>query len=308
VAIQTNRPSNRIFIVIGVILAAAAAVGVFLLAKGGTSSGNSVNVVVANTTIPAGTPVTASELSTTSADQSVVPADAFQDVNAVVGKQFVNTVSANTIIARSLVVTSNSVVSSTADTLPAITPGFVAMAIPAAPTTQPFSTGGPFQTAEMSGDQVAVGYYIASGDHIDILVDNGNGIHYSFQDVRVMKAGAPTAVLGSAVTFYVVELPRVQAEQMTFMLTHGLIASKADQTQPQTAQGGWPQIAKYVLRPTKEYGSPTSTDPTKAYPHYEDSCPTAPKPLPYPGFNCNALPTVQDPTVNQGTLTGLFGH
>ena len=306
-AIQTNRPSNRIFIVIGIILAAAAAVGVFLISKGGGGSGNQTQVVVANTTIPAGTPVTSSELSTTNADPSVVPADYFANINDVVGKQFVNTVSANTIIARSLVVTSNSVVTSTADTLPAITPGFVAMAIPAAPASQPFSNGGAFQTAGVTGDQVAVGYYIAAGDHIDILVDNGNGVHYAFQDVRVLKAGAPTAVLGAAVTFYLVELPRNQAEVMTYMLTHSLIPAQGDATQPKNAQGGYPQIVKYVLRPTKEYGSTTPNAKTK-YPNYEDSCPTAPAPVPYPGFNCTALPTVNDPTVNSGTLSGLFGH
>jgi SAF domain len=312
VAIQTNRPSNRIFIVIGVILAAAAAIGVFLIGRNGSGSGNSVTVVVSTKAIQAGTQVTSDEVTTQSVDQSVVPTGSPSDVNSVIGKQFVNAVAPNTIITQSLFVTTTSVVAASSDTLPAITPGFVAMAIPAAPAGQPFSNGGPFTLGSTSGDQVSAGYYIAAGDHIDILVDNGNGVNFAFQDVRVLKAGAPSATVGAAVTYYVVELPRNQAEMMTYILVHSVTPSKTDSTQPANTQPGYPQIVKYVIRPTSEYGTVNSVDPSKStYPKYEDTCPTSPNKPPYAGFACNSLPSANDandPTVNEGTLQALFGH
>jgi hypothetical protein len=203
-------------------------------------------------------------------------------------------------------------VAASSDTLPAITPGFVAMAIPAAPAAEPFSNGGPFTVAGDSGDQVSVGYYIAAGDHIDILVDNGNGVNFAFQDVRVLKAGGPASTIGAPVTYYVVELPRNQAVIMTYILTHSITPSKTDATQPATAQNGYPQIVKYVIRPTSEYGIVNSVDPSKStYPNYLDTCPTSPNKPPYAGFACNTLPSTNDPndpTVNEGTLTSLFGH
>ena len=311
-AIQTNRPSNRIFIIIGVILAAAAAIGVFLIGRNGTSSGNTVTVVVTTKAIQAGTPVTSDEITTQSVDQSVVPTGSPSDPNTVINKQFVNAVAPNTIITQSLFVTTTSVVAASSDTLPAITPGFVAMAIPAAPAAQPFTNGGPFTVAGVSADQVSVGYYIAAGDHIDILLDNGAGVNFSFQDVRVLKAGGPAALVGTAVAYYVVELPRNQAQIMTYILTHSVTPSKTDSTQPATNQAGFPQIVKYVIRPTSEYGIVNTVDPTKStYPKYEDNCPTSPNKPPYAGFACNALPSTNnpnDPTVNEGTLTSLFGH
>jgi SAF domain len=312
VAIQSNRPSNRIFIIIGVILAAAAAIGVFLIGRNGTNSGNTVTVVVSTKAIQSGTPVTADEITTQSVDQSVVPTGSPSDPATVVGKQFVNTVAPNTIITPSLFVTTTSVVAASSDTLPAITPGFVAMAIPAAPAGQPFSNGGPFTVAGTSADQVSAGYYIAAGDHIDILVDNGNGVNFSFQDVRVLKAGGPASTVGAAVSYYIVELPRNQAQIMTYILTHTVAPNKTDTTQPGANQNGYPQIVKYVIRPTSEYGIINSVDPSKStYPKYEDTCPTSPNKPPYAGFACNSLPSANnpnDPTVNEGTLTALFGH
>ena len=53
-AIQANKPNSRIFLLLGVVLAAAAAVAVLLLVRSNAPA-NEVNVVVSDTAIPAGT-------------------------------------------------------------------------------------------------------------------------------------------------------------------------------------------------------------------------------------------------------------
>jgi hypothetical protein len=136
-----------------------------------------------------------------------------------------------------------------------IASGDVALAIPASGSTSDTATA-----------LMTVGYYIEAGDHIDILVDDGgasptdNDAVYGFQDVPVLAVGgeaapaaspaatATTATLATP-TYFVIELPRDQAEIMTAILT-GRFAT--------TATGNAPSILKYVLRPTSEYGTPAS--------------------------------------------------
>jgi hypothetical protein len=123
-----------------------------------------------------------------------------------------------------------------------VSKGHVALAIPAS---------GPQNSPDYAGDLFSVGYYIQAGDHIDILIDPGSGppaVRYSFQDVPVLRTGAANAAANAAPSVYIVELPRQQAEELTFLITH---------RGPQT-------VLKYVLRPRDEYGKPGA-------PNYEDS-------------------------------------
>jgi Flp pilus assembly protein CpaB len=276
-AIQPNKPQNRVFLIVGIVLAAAAAAAV-LFAVSGTVSKNNVptaNVVVAKSSIAAGTSITPDLLTTAPLAQGSFPADTFTDPGQAVGKVAPVTLSANIPLTASLFASATTGTPGTGVvTHLDITKGYVALAIPA----------GASNNAALVGEQMSVGFYIQPEDHIDILVNPGNkpGVRYAFQDVRVLRVGAATGAAAPAATAsvssYTIELPRNQAELMTALTT---------------GQGS-EFVLKYVLRPQAEWGKRDGANGFDK-PNYE---PNVGAPL--------ALPA--DAPVTTETLNALFQH
>lgn len=285
-AIQPNKPQNRVFLLVGIVLAAAAGAAVLFAISGSVGKGQATTkVVVAKSTIAAGTSITSDLLTTASLAQGSFPADTFTDPSQAVGKIAPVTLSANIPLTQSLFASATSGTTGTGVVSHLdITKGYVAMAIPAA---------GFAPSAGLTAELVSVGYYIQPEDHIDILIDPGipnqPGVRYSFQDVRVLRAGAAvassgtaatTAASGGAVTSYIIELPRNQAELLTALTTG-------------RAPGGM-TVLKYVLRPQAEWGKRDGANGFDK-PNYESNTGT---PL--------ALPA--DTTVTPSVLNNLFAH
>jgi len=282
-AIQPNKPQNRVFLIVGIVLAAAAAAAV-LFAVSGTVSKNTptTNVVVAKTTIAAGTAITTDLLTTTGLAPGSFPADTFTDPNHAVGKIAPVTLSANIPLTASLFASATSGttgvgVVSHLD----ITKGYVALAIPA---------GGTPGQAGLVAELMSVGYYIQPEDHIDILIDsalpNDSGVRYSFQDVRVLRVGAASATAAAAgaasgaANSYIIELPRNQAEIMTALVTGRTGVAET--------------TLKYVLRPQSEWGKRDGQNGFDK-PNYETSTGTP-------------LSMGADTAVTPATLNQLFQH
>ncbi len=275
-AIQPNKPQNRVFLIVGIVLAAAAAAAV-LFAVSGTVSKTSVptaNIVVAKSSIPAGTAITADLLTTAPLAQGSFPANSFTDPGQAVGKVAPVTLSANIPLTASLFASATTGTSGTGVvTHLDITKGYVALAIPAGFPSNP----------AFAGEQLSVGYYIQPEDHIDILVTPTGkpGVRYAFQDVRVLRVGASTGGATPAATAvvnsYVIELPRNQAEIMTALTT-----------------GPTQAVVKYVLRPQAEWGKRDGANGFDK-PNYEANVGT---PLTLPA----------DTIVTADTLNALFSH
>ena len=287
-AIQANKPNNRVFLLLGVVLAALAFGGV-LFALRSAGGGATKSVVVAKAPITAGSQVTADEITTASVPETAAAADAFTDPTKVVGQTINATVSANTQMVPALFqvaalpgpasagTAANGQAAPPVSLSQIVTKGFVAMAIPAAAGN---GTG-------VAGDQVSVGFYIQTGDHIDILIDPGNsGVRYSFQDVPVLRVGDNGTAAGAAVTAYIVEVSRGQAELLTELFTQ-----RGQQCTGQNATD-CPTAVKYVLRPQSEWGKLTADSYA---PNYEAA-------------SGQALPKPQDSTVTPSTLSSIFGH
>jgi Flp pilus assembly protein CpaB len=286
-AIQPNKPQNRVFLLIGILLAAAAAGAVlFAISRSGTTSNQPTTaVVVAKTTIAAGTAITADLLTTTALVQGSFPADSFTDPSQAVGKTAPVTLSANIPLTASLFASATSGTAGTGVVSRLdITKGYVALAIPAAGNTANVGV-----TAEL----VSLGYYIQPEDHIDIIIDPGipnqPSVRYAFQDVRVLRVGvAPvTSATGtaatassSAVTSYIIELPRNQAEILTALTTGHAPNSMA--------------VLKYVLRPVAEWGK-------------RDGANGFDKPI-YESNAGSPLVLSPDVTVTPSLLNTLFAH
>jgi Flp pilus assembly protein CpaB len=281
-AIQPNKPQNRVFLLVGIVLAAAAALAVLFAISRNSNSTPTTNVVVAKTTISAGTAITSDLVTTAALAQGSYPADAFTDPNQVVGKTAPVTLSQNTPLYASLFTSA-----ATGGTGAAvvthldITKGYVALAIPAVGVGQ----------AGVSGELTSVGFYIQPEDHIDILIDPGlpnqPGVRFSFQDVRVLRVGSAGAA-GGAVSSYTIELPRNQAEIMTALTTGRGVAVGAG------AASGGQVVLKYVLRPQAEWGTRDGANGFDK-PNYESNTGT---PL-TPGADSTVTPT---------TLNQLFQH
>jgi Flp pilus assembly protein CpaB len=281
-AIQPNKPQNRVFLLVGIVLAAAAAVAVlFAVSHNSGSNVATTNVVVAKTTIAAGTPITADLLTTSALQQGSFPADTFTDPTQAVGKVAPVTLSANIPLTASLFASSTTGTPGAVATHLDITKGYVALAIPAS-----FSAGAQ-GNPNLAGEFVSVGYYIQPEDHIDIIVDAGTAtnpaLRYSFQDVRVLRVGsaATTSAAGTTtgtVNSYVIELPRNQAEIMT-----ALVANRGNFSQV---------VVRYVLRPQAEWGKRDGTNGFDK-PNYESSTGTP-------------LTVGADTPVTPATLNGLF--
>jgi len=236
-AIQPNKPQNRVFLLVGIVLAAAAAAAVLFAVSGsvGKSGTPTSNVIVAKATIAAGTAITSDLVTTASLPVGSFPADSFTDPTQAVGKVAPVTLSANIPLTASLFASATSGAGGTGVvTHLDITKGYVALAIPSSGTGAGFS-----------GELLSAGFYIQPEDHIDILMDAGTAaapsVRYSFQDVRVLRVGAAlasAATATAAVNSYIIELPRNQAEIMTALMT-----GRSTQV-----------VLKYVLRPQAEWG------------------------------------------------------
>jgi Flp pilus assembly protein CpaB len=282
-AIQPNKPQNRVFLLVGIVLAAAAAAAVLFAVSGsvGKSSTPTSNVIVAKATIAAGTAITSDLVTTASLPVGSFPADSFTDPTQAVGKVAPVTLSANIPLTASLFASATSGTGGTGVvTHLDISKGYVALAIPAG-----FASVG----SNLVGELLSVGYYIQPEDHIDILIDAGPlgapVVRYSFQDVRVLRVGAATATAtgaaaaAGAVTSYIIELPRNQAEIMTALMSNRAVTQT---------------VLKYVLRPQAEWGKRDGLNGFDK-PNYLSNTGTT-------------LTLGADSPVTPATLNQLFGH
>ena len=299
-AIQPNKPNSRVFLLLGVVLAALAFGGVLFALNQGKASGNTVTAVVAKTDLGAGTPITADLVTVTQIPPAAAPVDIFHDPSQVVGKVTTASVKQNTPLvpaffaAAATVTTGANGTTTVNQSLEAsIVKGYVALAIPAALPAPPAGTtpnSPQLNTFGLNAEQVSAGFYIQPGDHIDILIDPGNGgVRYSFQDIPVLRVGTSGTAAGGAANVYIVEVPRNQAELLTSLVT--LRAVEKDSS-GNIIPG--PFAIKYVLRPTTEWGK-MAPDNSKYDPNYEDAGTTS-------------IPSKSDSTVTPGSLDQLFGH
>jgi Flp pilus assembly protein CpaB len=281
VAIQANKPNSRVFLLLGVVLAAAAAIAVLLLVRS-NSPANQVSVVVSAAAIPAGTTLTPAMVVVTQVPATAKPGDAYTDPVAVVGKVTQVALANNTPLVPgffstpALSITSSAAGSTAVSVETQITKGYVAVAIPtnaALPQNVPNLVQNNF-----TGALVSDGFYILPGDHIDILVQalNGTlGMRYTFQDVIVLRVGNSGSTSSASADLLLVEVPRAQAP-----LLSGLVIGDGKEF-----------VVKYVLRPQSEWGKLSATGYT---PNYEST-------------GAFDVPPVKQTIVTPSTLDSLFG-
>ena len=294
-SIPASKPNNRIFLLLGIVLAALAFGGVLFALR--SSSGSTVSVVVAKDTINAGTTITSDQLTTVDLPQASVPSDAYQVASAVTGKTTSVTIGKNdpmvpaffaaTPLSGTATTTSANGTSVPVSLETSITKGFVAMAIPAAgalppsnnPSCPPSFT--PVQANSVTGDLTSTGFYIQPGDHIDIVALDLNNCSFStrftFQDLPVLRVGIQGSSSASP-SVYIVEVSRSQAE-----LLAGFSVGISNKT-----------ALRYVLRPESEWGKVTPGN-TAYTPNYESTT-GAP------------VPATTDTPVEASTLDTLFGR
>jgi Flp pilus assembly protein CpaB len=303
VAIPSNKPQNRILLVGGIIFALLAGVVVFIAVSRSSSTPPAppeTAVVVAQTAITAGSQLSTANLTTHEYLNIDLPTNYYTTPTQVVGQTLPVSVSAGTPITEQLLQATPgssgaSTLTSPTNQLP-IANNDVALAIPAHGATP-----------DTTVDQMSVGYYVLAGDQIDIIGDLGGStpvshqVQYVFQDIPVLAVGyaatttttpaggtatttaAPTL---SAPSYFVVEMTRSQAEEMTALLTGNF-------TTATTAAGGNPALVlKYVLRPTSEYGTTNSSG--NFVPKIEDNVAASP------------APTASDQPVTPSSLAGAF--
>lgn len=295
-SIPASKPNNRIFLLLGIVLAALAFGGVLFALR--SSSGSTVSVVVAKDTINAGTTITSDQLTTVDLPQASVPSDAYQVASAVTGKTTSVTIGKNDpmvpafFASTPLSGTATTTTSANGASVPvsletSITKGFVAMAIPAAgelpSSNNPACPPGSFtqlQQNNVTGDLTSAGYYIQPGDHIDVVALNitncAFAARFTFQDVPVLRVG--TQGSSGSPSVYIVEVSRSQAE-----LLAGFSVGMGHET-----------ALRYVLRPESEWGKVTPGN-TAYTPNYESTT-GAP------------VPATSDTPVEASTLDTLFGH
>lgn len=311
-AIQSNRPQNRIMLLGGVVLALiAGGLAFFALKGGGGGGGPTVSIIVAKQQIQAGSVLTSDNLQAADVPADEAPQDAVQSLTDAQNQTTPIDLFPNTPITKSLISAGQSHGNIQQGTHLNITKGYVAFAIPVKGTTP-----------DTAPELVTIGYYIHPEDHIDILIDAGgksptdHAVRFAFQDVRVLAVGgaatpsqaAPAS--GAATTtapafgpitasYYVVELPRNQAEILTALIT---------------GRGGNNQgVIKYVLRPFDEYGkctppknNPKACDGIYSYATYTDQQGNVHQS--YEDNTGTPIPTVADSPATPDSLTSLFGH
>ncbi|MHB8487767.1 MAG: SAF domain-containing protein [Candidatus Dormibacteria bacterium] len=279
-AIQANKPNSRIFLLLGVVLAAAAAVAVLLLVRSNAPA-NEVSVVVSDTSIPAGTTLTPAMVIVTQVPLTAKPGDAYTDPVAVVGKVTQVALANNTPLVPgffstpALSITSSGTGSTAVSVETQITKGYVAVAIPTNATLPPTST---LVQSGFSGPLVSDAFYILPGDHIDMLVQSTTGtlgMRYTFQDLIVLRVGDSGSTSTGAADVLLVEVPRAEAPLLSALVVGD----------------GHEFVVKYVLRPQSEWGKLTATGYT---PNYEPA-------------GSIAIPSVKQTIVTPSTLDSLFG-
>ena len=280
-AIQANKPNSRIFLLLGIVLAAAAAVAVLLLVRSNAPA-NEVNVLVSDTAIPAGTTLTPAMVVVTQVPASAKPGDAYTDPVAVVGKVTQVALANNTPIVPgffstpALSITSSGTGATVTDVESQITKGYVALAIPTSASIPATLTT--LQAANFNGPLVSAGDYILPGDHIDILVQSTTGtlgVRYTFQDLIVLRVGNSGTAASAAPDTLLVEVPRAQAPLLSALMIGD----------------GHEFVVKYVLRPESEWGKLTATSYAANYENAGDP----------------SVPVVKQTIVTPSTLDSLFG-
>jgi Flp pilus assembly protein CpaB len=281
VAIQANKPNSRIFLLLGVVLAAAAAVAVLLLVRSNAPA-NEVSVVVSDTSIPAGTTLTPAMVLVTQVPLTAKPGDAYTDPVAVVGKVTQVALANNTPLVPgffttpALSITSSGTGATAVSVETQITKGYVAVAIPTNATLPTTLTT--LQQGNFSGPLVSDAGYILPGDHIDILVQSTTGtlgVRYTFQDVIVLRVGDAGSSSTASADTLLVEVTRAQAPLLSALMVGD----------------GHEFVVKYVLRPESEWGKLTATGYA---PNYESS-------------GTPDVPAVKQTIVTPSTLDSLFG-
>jgi hypothetical protein len=280
VAIQANKPNSRIFLLLGVVLAAAAAVAVLLLVRSNAPA-NEVSVVVSDTSIPAGTTLTPAMVQVAQVPLTAKPGDAYTDPVAVVGKVTQVALANNTPLVPgffttpALSITSSGTGSAAVSVETQITKGYVAVAIP---TNASLPTANTLVQNNFSGALVSDAFYILPGDHIDMLVQSTNGslgMRFTFQDIIVLRVGNAGSATTGAADVLLVEVPRAQAALLSALVIGD----------------GHEFVVKYVLRPESEWGKLTATGYT---PNYEST-------------GVFDVPSVKQTIVTPSTLDSLFG-
>ena len=270
-AIPSNKPQNRILLIGGIIFALLAGVVVFIAVSKSSSTPPAqptTQVVVAATIITAGSQLSTVNLITHPYLSVDVPPDSYTTPAQLIGKTLPVSVSAGTPITQQLLQATSGTGGTSTLTTPTnqlpIANNDVALAIPAHGAT-----------TDSTVDQMTVGYYVQAGDQIDIIGDLGGAtttshqVQYVFQDLPVLAVGyatptTTTPASGSATTtaapslaapsYFVVEMTRAQAEEMT-----ALLSGNFAQTSGSPPVAGNPALVlKYVLRPTSEYGTTNS--------------------------------------------------
>jgi Flp pilus assembly protein CpaB len=299
VAIPSNKPQNRILLVGGIIFALLAGVVVYIAVSRSSSTAPAqpeTPVVVAATAITAGSQLSAADLTTREYLNIDLPTNYYTATTQVIGQTLPVAVSAGTPITEQLLqatpgASGTSTLTTPGNQLP-IANNDVALAIPAHGATP-----------DTTVDQMTAGYYILAGDQIDIIGDLGTStttshqVQYVFEDIPVLAVGyaAPTTTPASgtatttaapslsAPSYFVVEMTRSQAEEMTALLTGNYTA---------VAGGNPALVLKYVLRPTSEYGTTNSSG--AFVPKIESNVSASP------------APSASDQPVTPSSLAGAF--
>ena len=301
-AIPSNKPQNRILLVGGIIFALLAGVVVFIAVSRSSTTPPAqpeTQIVVAQTAITAGSQLSTANLTTKAYLNIDLPLNYYSTTTQLVGQTLPVSISAGTPITEQLLQATPgsgaSTLTSPTNQLP-IAKNDVALSIPAHGATP-----------DTTVDQMTVGYYILAGDQIDIIGDLGGStptsheVQYVFQDIPVLAVGyaattTTTPAGGTATTtaaptlsspsYFVVEMTRSQAEEMTALLTGNF-------TTASTVAGGTPALVlKYVLRPTSEYGTTNSSG--NFVPKIEDNVAASP------------APSASDQPVTPSSLAGAF--
>ena len=270
-ATEVKQRNNRVVVLAGVVIALVAfGLSLYVSHSGSSnssSSGQTVPVAVAKVDLLQGAQITSDVISIVPYPASQAPANSSPDGSVLVNKFLAVGVSRNQPLTTNLLVADANAAKSAALTVQPldIHPGYVAVAIP---------VDGGSSTDKSAPEQVSVGMWIQPEDHIDMIVDNGQGaLRYAFQDVRILKVGTGGANGASSAggTVFVVELPRAQAEEMAF-----LVSKHSD------VSGPIPHIVSYVLRGIKDKGAG----------YLDDANPTQ--------------PATKDQPVTVGTFNALF--
>ncbi|HEV3233549.1 MAG TPA: RcpC/CpaB family pilus assembly protein [Candidatus Dormibacteraeota bacterium] len=236
-ATEVKPRSNRLLMVLGIIVAAVAFILVLVVGGGGKSSGPSADrtrdVVVAAVDIPVGTQISEQLVTTVKYAPDQVPVNVFTsakkcDPKAAAGTctdpigQFANVaISKNMPLTTSVLVATVGAVQAQKKPYLDIPSGQLAISVPA---------GGELQT---------VGGFIQPGDRVDIIFEPADKPtdKVTFQDVVIQRVGAVGVPSTQGVaSSYIVYVSPDDAELMMFMFAHGTwkyaLTSQLDAAKP----------------------------------------------------------------------------